>query len=117
MKSTIFPTLGLIGLAAILSSSVSAQEGKPAVPNFKTKVAPVVKKYCAGCHTGEYAPEGVVFPANMTEEWAKTNAKVMRKSAAEMKAKKMPPKDSAMPTAAERKAVVDWVAAKLPVPK
>ena len=117
MKSTIFPLLGVIGLAAILSSGVSAQNNTPKTPDFKKDVAPVVKKYCVGCHTGEYAPEGVVFPATMTEDWAKANAKVMRKSAAEMKAKKMPPKDSTMPTNAERTAVVDWVTAKLPAPK
>jgi len=115
MKSSLFPALGVLGLAAILSSTVFAQQNpRPAAPDFKKSVAPVIKKYCNGCHTGEYAPEGVVFPAAMTEAWAKSNAKVMRKSAAQMKAKKMPPAESTMPTAAERKAVVDWVAAKIP---
>jgi uncharacterized membrane protein len=114
MKSTIFPTLGLLGLAAILSTTVFAQQPAPKVPDFKKEVAPVVKKYCVSCHTGEYAPEGVVFPATMTEAWAKSNARVMRKAAKEIKAKKMPPADSTQPKAAESKAFTDWVAAKLP---
>lgn len=113
MKNQVFPALGVIGLAAALASTVAAQDKAPKSPDFKKEVAPVVKKYCAGCHTGEYAPEGIAFPADMTEKWAKDNAKIMKKSASEINRKKMPPKDSPQPKAAEKKAVTDWVKANI----
>ncbi len=117
MKSSTIIAAGLAVASCVLfwASSTPAiaapqTKPKPKVVDFKKEVAPVIKKYCTGCHTGEYAPEGVVFPANMTEDWAKKNAKIMKKSAAEMKGKKMPPKDTPQPTAAQSKAVQDWIA-------
>lgn len=116
MKSSSFfaATLALASCVLIWASAPSANAApqtkpKPKAIDFKKEVAPVIKKYCTGCHTGEYAPDGVAFPANMTEDWAKKNGKIMKKVASEMKGKKMPPKDTPQPTAAQSKAVQDWI--------
>jgi uncharacterized membrane protein len=89
---------------------VSAQtKSKPKKSEFDTKVAPVIQKFCVSCHSGDYPADGKLIKSPVTEADAKKNTKLWKHMAREMEQKKMPPKDSAQPTEAQRKAVLAWI--------
>jgi len=88
--------------------------GQPVALDFAATVAPALKKNCVSCHSGDQPADGKVFPADMTEAWAKENGALMKKAAEEIEEGKMPPKTAPQqPSAEESKAIVDWVKANI----
>ena len=44
---------------ALTAASQSQADDKPAPPDYSAQVAPILKKYCAGCHQGDEADGGL----------------------------------------------------------
>jgi len=109
--------LGITSLVAVAASLVvlnpieaNAQaKPKPKKTEFESKVAPVIEKYCVSCHSGDTPADGKLIKSPVKEADAKANARLWKHFVKEMEQKKMPPKDSPQPTAAQRKAVIDWI--------
>lgn len=89
------------------------KEGGAVAMDFASTVAPAIKKNCMGCHSGDQPADGKAFPAELTEEWAKSNARLMKQSAHELEEGKMPPENAPQPTAEESKAIIEWVKANI----
>jgi cytochrome c5 len=88
--------------------------GQPVAVDFNATIAPVIKKNCVSCHSGDTPAGRKAFPADITESWAKENGRLMKQAAKEVAGDKMPPKDATQrPTADEAKAFVDWVSANI----
>jgi len=91
---------------------VSAPEGLAALePSFGSTVRPFVQEYCFSCHSGD-KPKGDLdlssynSMAAVTKDFDRWNAVMGR-----LKAGEMPPKEAkVIPTPAERKAIIDWIA-------
>jgi hypothetical protein len=82
--------------------------GVPVKPDFATDIAPLVTKYCVGCHSRAKARGGVVL-----EEWQEATAARERplreRVAAELRTGSMPPPGRPRPTAAELEAFNAWL--------
>lgn len=100
----------LVLLTLIPISAVAFQGTAAPKPTYDKSVAPFLKKYCLSCHTGKFAADGVDFAKIKSKADAIKQRKLLQKGAKYLKAKKMPPKASPQPTAAEAKAFSDWAA-------
>ncbi len=115
MKPRLLLVTGALLIAAFVFSQGKAPAQKTVAikPTFTKHVAPYLKKYCMGCHTGKDAPDKVDFSLVKTEADAKKYSKWMTKGEHEVAEKKMPPKGSTMPKADENKMFSAWVKANL----
>lgn len=100
----------LVFLALIPISAGAFQGTAAPKPTYDKSVAPFLKKYCLGCHTGKFAADGVDLSKIKSKADAIKERKLLQKGAKYLNAKKMPPKTAPQPTAAEAKAFSDWVA-------
>ncbi len=113
--------LPLLPLAAVIFGvSLTSATAKPPAPrpglqraitspNFASNVAPLVDKYCVGCHTPG-SPSGEIVLSGLT----KTNTllskrAVWEKVVANVQSRHMPPKGSPAPTDAERDKLVGYI--------
>lgn len=106
---TIAMAAGLIAVAAIAPSQAT-----PSKPNYNTKVRAVINVYCAGCHTGAKAQDGVDFSKYKTETAAKADKRFWMKVKATLTKKSMPPKDQPQPSAAKVKGMLEWIDSTFP---
>ena len=106
----------LAALATALPPRSPAQEKQPAAKDakqeevsFSKQIAPLLTKYCTGCHGGE-KPKGKMGldrfldnpePLKHREMWDLVVQRV--------RGKEMPPKDKPQPTAAEIDTIARWV--------
>ncbi|MBC7805132.1 MAG: DUF1592 domain-containing protein, partial [Akkermansiaceae bacterium] len=114
----ILPALPLAAaLAGVSLTNASAKSplpktktpGRAGSPNFARDVAPLVDKYCVGCHTPD-SPSGEIVLAGLTK--ADTLLKkraVWEKVVANVQSRHMPPMGSPMPTDAERDKLVTYI--------
>lgn len=108
-----FAVLALLPVVAFAFGPKPGPKPSPAKPTFATNVLPFMKKYCVGCHTGQYASDGVDLGKVKTAADAKKALATMKKAAHEVSKSKMPPSNATVkPTEAERKAFSDWVKAQ-----
>jgi len=104
----------LVGVL-VLPSQIPAQKkpvGKPpqsSTPTFEKDVAPLVTKFCAGCHSGKEPSGGVLLTAGMTSAVVAKNPTAWSRVAARVGNGTMPPKGMPMPTDAQRKQMVAWI--------
>lgn len=84
------------------------QTKKPAAPTYATAVEPVVKKFCAPCHSGANAPAGISFDKlNGTNILSQRDA--WEDVAKNISSAHMPPQSAPKPTDAERKQVALFI--------
>lgn len=79
------------------------------VPSFATDVAPVVDKYCIGCHDDKAAPGGVRLTKGMTGTNALKDPALWQRIAKNVANKHMPPPGSPAPNDAQRRLLTQWV--------
>lgn len=102
-------------LAAVAFAGAPAEPKAPAATpkiDFNREIAPLIKKYCFECHTGD-EPEGEF------SLWFETEADFLRRVSSEREHFKkmmdalrnydMPPSDVAQPSDPERDRLVAWV--------
>jgi mono/diheme cytochrome c family protein len=102
----IFGTLLAFSIARDSAFAVEAADAK-----FSATVAPVLKTYCVACHGGE-KPKAELALDVLAPDFAK-NGETWKGVVDRLADGSMPPKGKPRPTAAEQKAVADWVAAGL----
>jgi hypothetical protein len=78
-------------------------------PSYATDVAPVVEKYCSGCHSGNSAFAGIKLPKGTTATQALKDPALWQRVSKNITSKHMPPADNPMPTLAQRRGVSAWV--------
>jgi hypothetical protein len=98
----------LAGIGILFSCPIS---GARAQPNLETDVAPVLKTFCFSCHGGA-KPKADLALDKLTPHIEK-NAEVWHGVMERISDGSMPPKGKDRPSAAQVKAVSDWVAAEL----
>jgi hypothetical protein len=90
-----------------------APDAKPApsskAPSFEKDVAPLVKKYCTGCHGGEKPKGGLALDAFRTAEDVAKKPKVWEKVADNLRSGDMPPPTRRQPTMDERDLINNWI--------
>ncbi|MEY4483263.1 MAG: hypothetical protein RL693_715, partial [Verrucomicrobiota bacterium] len=78
--------------------------------NFKEKIEPFVKTYCADCHGDKKQKGGMTFKSALNNPGAAAFRKQWKQSVTSLKAHDMPPDDEdKQPTAEEIKGFTDWV--------
>lgn len=77
--------------------------------NFKEKVAPFVKTYCADCHGEKRQKGGMTFKSALNNPGGAAFRKQWKQSVSSLKAHDMPPDDEKQPTEDEIKGFTDWV--------
>ncbi len=105
------PALILVAHTLLFATASQGSAAEPADRAFATTVAPVLKTYCFGCHSGA-KPKGDLALDKLTADFAANGdawANVLKRLAEES----MPPEGKPRPTAAERKAVASWGTAGL----
>jgi mono/diheme cytochrome c family protein len=103
----------LFRLLAVLAAAnlFAAESSRGAELEFAARVAPVLKTYCVGCHSGG-KPKGELALDALTPDMTK-NGEVWKTVLERLTADTMPPKGKPRPTAEERAAVSSWVASGL----
>jgi mono/diheme cytochrome c family protein len=102
MKS-ILPTWLVAGLAVVIGGPAQAQAPKTAAgsSSYKAQVAPIVAKYCVGCHGAEKPKGGVNLAAFATEGSALKDLKTWERVLEAVRGGEMPPDDRPQPSGAE----------------
>ena len=80
--------------------------------DFKTSIAPLLAKYCTGCHGGEKPKNdlSLVFSdAQQVEHTFLKDRKLFRRMAERLALGEMPPEDRPKPTGAERDLLLKWI--------
>lgn len=95
---------GLVGVIAIPSF---AREGSPA--DLKSKVAPVLGKYCTGCHGDKEPMAGLSLTKLIAGKGGVNQKALWDKVYRRLNAGTMPPSGSPKPSAKEKAAVLTWI--------
>ena len=90
-----------------LPNTVQAQDGKPV--DFKTKVLPLLQKYCHDCHSGDEAEAGLDLSKAKSLGDVRSKRRSWEKVFAFVRIQAMPPSDADQPTEEERKLLIDWL--------
>ncbi|UUO05620.1 DUF1592 domain-containing protein [Blastopirellula sp. J2-11] len=104
--SSLFMSIALL-LAA--SSSLWAEPARHQA-EFEKHVKPFLKKYCADCHSGDFAESGVDLASFNTAEQVMTSGrKTWQKTLDMLAAGTMPPKEETQPSAEELTQTLEWI--------
>ena len=90
------------------------QEEAALTKAFDQQIVPLLKSYCADCHTGK-KPEGKFSISGLHEAQARDNARTTwAKMLRKVRANEMPPKDAdEQPKPAEREQLITWFTAQI----
>jgi hypothetical protein len=80
-------------------------------PSFVKQVAPVLAKYCTGCHGGDKPKGKLALDVYQDDETPLKNGKIWDKVSRNLEGGIMPPKSRPQPTDAEKAAILGWVEA------
>lgn len=100
-------------VALVAKPAALKKPEQPAGPSYAKAVAPFMKKYCAECHQGEKAQAGLAIPADATFQQVQDERSKWESIMDMLEFEAMPPEDKPQPTAAERKAVIEWIESRL----
>ena len=111
----------LVALTCVIIGGGSIAESADATPDYVKHVAPILKKYCAGCHNAEDREGELSFetfadlqkggehgPALVPGQAKSSRLIRMLNGTAEPR---MPPEDNPVPKPAEVAILTDWIAA------
>lgn len=99
--------LAMLTLVLAVPAARADEARKPAV-SFD-QVAPLVAKYCVGCHGGEKPRAGVALDKYKDEAMVKEGRQVWAKVLKRLQARDMPPVRKPQPTPAERDLLTSWI--------
>lgn len=98
-------------LALAIGHFTTAAE--PEKVNFKEEVAPVLLKYCVGCHGGDDPKGDLALDGFKDEAAALKAARTWREVRTRLHEREMPPEGKPQPSEAEREQVIRWIDAAL----
>jgi hypothetical protein len=94
---------------AVLLLTVPAAPLRGAEANFTTEIQPLLAKFCLDCHSGKGGEAGVDLAAFADDTSVLFNKKLWRRVLSQLDSGTMPPAEETQPSAAERKALADYV--------
>ncbi|AMV38273.1 c-type cytochrome domain-containing protein [Planctomyces sp. SH-PL62] len=107
-------------LAILLAAATAALADEATAPDYQERVAPILKKYCAGCHNdddleGEFSVDGYASIQRGTEHGpaflpGDPRGSLMLRLMTGAARPAMPPKDEPKPTAEEIATIEAWIA-------
>jgi hypothetical protein len=109
------PATGLITAAAPAKKTLAravkpaAAKAKPAADTFAKDVAPVLQKYCVGCHGGNSPAAGVTLATYKNTASVIKERSIWEKVAQHVSSGHMPPKGMPQPPKAVKDRFVAWV--------
>ena len=108
--AALLPTGLVIGAAAVPQSGKSrAAKTSPGAAGFDTAVAPVVKKYCVACHSGNSAQAGITLARDKDAAGVLRNRKTWETVSRTVSDRHMPPTGMPHPSDAEREKMTAWI--------
>ncbi len=84
---------------------------------FSRDVAPILERYCVGCHDSVSAEGGVVLDGFSDQFPDPEHARLLPRVAANLRSESMPPEGEPRPGEAELETLNAWLDAALPAPK
>ena len=107
-----YPLL-VVAQSGVADSKVGGPDANSSAPtDFKTSIAPLLAKYCTGCHGGKKPKNdlSLVFSdAQQVEQTFLKDRKLFRRMAERSLSGEMPPEDRPKPTAAEKDLLLKWI--------
>jgi len=103
--------LGVLLLAAMRGGSLNAAEADDMAAHrqaFANQVAPLVKKLCLDCHSGDSPEADVALDRFAKLDDVLTDRKTWRRVLGQLRGGAMPPDDADQPRPAEREALIAW---------
>lgn len=94
--------------AAVPSAPPQDQADPKLAAEFNRSIKPLVKKYCAPCHTGDGAAAGFDVGKIDGLKWVDKSAVEAEKLVQRVRAQIMPPPEVPQPSVAEREQLSDW---------
>jgi hypothetical protein len=111
-KLLVLAGLLLTRLNAVAADTNFSIDHKLERTDFKTVAAPLLEKYCAGCHGGK-EPESDLslefVDQRDVERRLRADYKLFEHMADRIRSGKMPPKKKAQPSEAEKKILLTWI--------
>ena len=101
----ILPILGVSGAGAF----AEAPKASPAAPSYRAQVAPVLAKYCVGCHGPEKPKHGLDLAAFTSEGAILKDLKTWQEVLENVESGAMPPDGKPQPSEAEAAQVVQYL--------
>lgn len=96
----LFPSFGTLN---------SAQAADPQEEVYSREIAPLLKKYCAACHTGSQGKAGLALESFKDLAAARNSAEQWDNIQEQLDGHLMPPTGKPQPSVQERKRLVDWI--------
>jgi mono/diheme cytochrome c family protein len=96
-------------VACALAGDVAARAQEQAPNGYAETIAPVLAKYCNGCHGGARPKGWLALDVIKTDADAEKNVKLWLKIVENLRSGEMPPAGKPRPTAAENDRVVHWI--------
>ncbi|MDX1933261.1 MAG: DUF1592 domain-containing protein [Capsulimonadales bacterium] len=95
----------------VIGAAAAPPKAKPAsnTPTFEKNVAPLIKKYCVSCHSGDKGAAGISLHEYTTGAQALKARGLWDRVVTAVASKHMPPKGMPEPTPAEREAIVGYL--------
>src|ERR1044072_4888775 len=107
-----FP-IALLGLCSGLFVAGFSASGKLVADDYQKDIFPVVKKYCAACHSGSTPAGGIPLGSYLTEASIKAHPGHWEKVLTNLANKRMPPTGSPMPSQVQRDQVAAYIRSRL----
>jgi hypothetical protein len=98
-----------VGVDSLGPPASAAPSGKPSIPTFARDVAPLITKYCTGCHGPEKKKAGLRLDLFKTTEDVARGQKTWEKVADNLRSGDMPPTGRKRPTSAEMDTINAWL--------
>ncbi|HCD03388.1 MAG TPA: hypothetical protein DER64_22975 [Planctomycetaceae bacterium] len=99
---------GLIFLAAVPMAVRAGETPKAADP-----IGMLLQRFCFDCHSGDSPEGGLSLKTLITRDSFARDFRGWRKVADQLRSRRMPPRDAAQPTAADRKRLSEWIQQRL----
>jgi mono/diheme cytochrome c family protein len=96
-------------VACTLAADVPACAQEQAQNGYAETIAPVLAKYCNGCHGGARPKGRLALDVIKTDADAEKNVKLWLKIVENLRSGEMPPAGKPRPSAAENDRVVHWI--------
>ncbi len=116
MKSQLLFFLRLTSLSSVLISAsvVTAAEGPQAdLQGFRSKVAPLLRKYCVDCHGPDLREAGLSLTSVRADLLAGDDLETWRMVQEQIRFGDMPPSEADQPTSQERRRLLGWIGQEL----
>ncbi len=104
--------LTLLAAVGLLLGPVPLRAAEPAKADFVKDVAPVIAKYCVGCHNTMKARGNLALDVYKDEAAVLKDRKTFDKVIAALQSREMPPANKPAPTPAERDLLLGYLSVK-----